>query len=170
MSQADPSLFVQTGNAKETWKTLKDISTRGPFTTTFVIKQETPLKGTSQVKAYATLFSKLHLNAIKFNNEVFSYLKTQNAYVQLDMFQQNNVVSPGTIVNVHPMVVHKDNMLTEIKGKLQLCPVPKTEVCSAWISKNAPDHKDGDPAPVPDFKLVTSKAGWGNGEEQVETT
>eukprot|EP00957_Ditylum_brightwellii_P033762 2558543-Ditylum_brightwellii.AAC.1 len=98
MGQVDPSLYVQSSNANDIWKTPVDVPTGLTFTTVFDIKQKTPMKGPSQVKAYVTLFFKLQLNTIQFENE--------------------------------------------------------------------PE----DLAPVPDFRLVTSKAGWGNGPEHIETT
>eukprot|EP00957_Ditylum_brightwellii_P172670 13144406-Ditylum_brightwellii.AAC.1 len=72
--QVDPSLSVQSRDDTTAWKTPAEIPTGAAFTTAFAIKQETLLKGPTHVKAYATLFSKLHLNTIKFENKVYFYI------------------------------------------------------------------------------------------------
>eukprot|EP00957_Ditylum_brightwellii_P203648 15335609-Ditylum_brightwellii.AAC.1 len=69
MGQVDQSLYMQLGDGKTVWKTPGEIPTGAVFTTAFAIKQDTPIKGPTRVKAYVTPFSKLRLNTIKFANE-----------------------------------------------------------------------------------------------------
>eukprot|EP00957_Ditylum_brightwellii_P054465 4126423-Ditylum_brightwellii.AAC.1 len=104
------------------------------------LTQETPLHGPSRVRAFITLFSKLRLDTIKFDNEVYAYLKKHSVYINPGMFKRNDVVSPGIITTVHPTLVRKDNLLTRMRTQLQLCQVPDTKVCNQWLKENAPAH------------------------------
>eukprot|EP00957_Ditylum_brightwellii_P131151 10003097-Ditylum_brightwellii.AAC.2 len=97
MGQVDQSLYVQSGDGKAIWKTLGEIPTGAVFTTAFAIKQDTLIKGPTCVKVYVTLFSKLHLNIIKFANKVYSYIKPYNVFIHPDMFKRNGVVSLGAM-------------------------------------------------------------------------
>eukprot|EP00957_Ditylum_brightwellii_P081769 6221387-Ditylum_brightwellii.AAC.1 len=127
MGQVDSCLSVQSEDGTTAWKTPSEIPTGAVFTTAFAIKQEIPLKGPAHMKAYATLLSKLQLNTIKFENKVYSYIQTYNVYIQPDMFQRNDMVSPGVVVHVHPTLERKNNLLKEMKTQLAQNKVPHTE-------------------------------------------
>eukprot|EP00957_Ditylum_brightwellii_P052623 3989912-Ditylum_brightwellii.AAC.1 len=114
MGQINPGLYAQLSITNEVWKTQADIPTGAAFTTTFNIKQETPLREPSRVRVYITLFSKLRLNTIKIDNEVFAYLKKHSAYINPDIFKRNNVASPGIITTVHPTLTRKDDLLARM--------------------------------------------------------
>eukprot|EP00957_Ditylum_brightwellii_P208756 15358787-Ditylum_brightwellii.AAC.1 len=107
------------------------------------------------------MFSKLRLNTIKFDNEVYMYLQKHSVYVQQDMFKRNNIVSPGILTNIHPTLTHKDDLVESMQEQLKQCKVPNTEVCTQWLKDNAPDHKKEENVPVPEFRIATAKAAWG---------
>eukprot|EP00957_Ditylum_brightwellii_P188696 14364218-Ditylum_brightwellii.AAC.1 len=159
MGQVDPSLSVQSGDCTTAWKTPAEFQ-QVQHSLLHLQLNKKPLKGPTDVKAYAALFSKLCLNTIKFENEVYSYIQTYNVYIQPDIFQYNSVVSPGAVVHVYPTLVHKDNLLKDMKTQLAQNKVPLTEVCTAWMQENVSNHKTEDNATVPNFCLGTAKAGW----------
>eukprot|EP00957_Ditylum_brightwellii_P207588 15353636-Ditylum_brightwellii.AAC.1 len=45
-----------------------------------------------------------------------------------------------------------------------------TEDATQWLSKYHPEYRMGQPAPVPDFKLVMASIKWGIIQERVNTT
>eukprot|EP00957_Ditylum_brightwellii_P034798 2637172-Ditylum_brightwellii.AAC.1 len=160
MGQTDPGLFAQSSTTIGVWKTKTNIPKGAAFTTAFDIKQETPLCGPSCIRVFITLLSKLRLNTIKFDNEVFAYLKKHSVYINPDMFKCNDVISPGIITTVHRTLVCKDDLLARMRTQLQLCQVPDTKVCNQWLKENAPAHTPEQNAPLPKFCLTTTKASW----------
>eukprot|EP00957_Ditylum_brightwellii_P173091 13177596-Ditylum_brightwellii.AAC.1 len=114
------------------WKTSKEIPTGEPITTAFGIKQKPNGKDSTSTNVYATIFSKIQLNTIKFDNKMYNYLKKQQIYVEPDMFTQNNAVSPGIILDIHPVHTRKDDFQKEIMAQLQKVKLPATDKCNNW--------------------------------------
>eukprot|EP00957_Ditylum_brightwellii_P206047 15346520-Ditylum_brightwellii.AAC.1 len=164
MGQINPSIYVQLSATNDIWKTLVDIPAGSAFTTTFDIKQDTPLKSPSCVKAFATISTKLYLNTIKFDNKFWRYLQKNSVYVKPDMVKRNDVVSTGILVNIHPTLMYKDDLLNQTKERLKKCCILNTKVCNTWICKNAQAHKPEEIAPLPEFWIIMANAKWGNRE------
>eukprot|EP00957_Ditylum_brightwellii_P156634 11921520-Ditylum_brightwellii.AAC.1 len=47
---------------------------------------------------------------------------------------------------------------------------PDTEDATQWLSEYHPEYRMGQPAPVPDFKLVTASIKWGIEPDRTNTT
>eukprot|EP00957_Ditylum_brightwellii_P152060 11578038-Ditylum_brightwellii.AAC.1 len=124
--QVDCSLCIQLTITKEEWKESEAIATGATFTKALGIKQVSNGRGPTQVTAFMTIVSTLWLNTIKFDREVWNYLKKQTVYIHLDRFLRNDVVSLGIIVDIHPDLVRKDDLEAELKTKLAQQPTPNT--------------------------------------------
>eukprot|EP00957_Ditylum_brightwellii_P187355 14269599-Ditylum_brightwellii.AAC.1 len=69
-----------------------------------------------KVKVYAKLYSNLRLNTIKFDITMYTYLKNNNTYNRPDHFKCNDVVNPGIITEVHPMLICNKVYYMEAEG------------------------------------------------------
>eukprot|EP00957_Ditylum_brightwellii_P178191 13572211-Ditylum_brightwellii.AAC.1 len=97
------------------------------------------------------------------------YPKT-NVYVKQDAFQRNAVVCPGSIINVYPTLVQKEDLENEIQAHMMKLSAPETEDATQWLSKYHPEYRTDQQSPVPDFKLVTASIKWGINLDRVNTT
>eukprot|EP00957_Ditylum_brightwellii_P077538 5892044-Ditylum_brightwellii.AAC.1 len=77
------------------------------------------------------------------------------------MFLRNNVVSPGVFTMIHPILVRKEDYSQELLDYLNVQNVPNTEACQDWLKEHAPNHTNGEEAPVPKFRIVTAVTKWG---------
>eukprot|EP00957_Ditylum_brightwellii_P022663 1709027-Ditylum_brightwellii.AAC.1 len=161
MGQVDCFLYVQSTITNEEWNETKAIPTRAPFTKALGFKQVSNGHGPTQVTAVMAIISTLQLNTIKFYGEVWNYLKKQTVYIHPDRFLRNKVVSPGTIVDIHPDLVRKNDLEAELKKKLAQQPISNTNVCAKWIQQHAPHHDDTKHTPVPDFTIKSLDINWG---------
>eukprot|EP00957_Ditylum_brightwellii_P099189 7555024-Ditylum_brightwellii.AAC.1 len=75
MGQVDPSLYVQSTITNEEWKEPEANPTGASFTKALGIKQVSNSRSPTQVTAFMTIVSTLRLNTIKFDGEVWNYLK-----------------------------------------------------------------------------------------------
>eukprot|EP00957_Ditylum_brightwellii_P040381 3056155-Ditylum_brightwellii.AAC.1 len=160
----DRILYLQSNVTNKVWKTAEEIPTGDEFTRAFDIKQEVFRKGLNKVRAYASIVSTVHTTMIKFKDQVYAHLKKHNIYVHQDMLARSNIVSPGTIVGIHPTLVRKEDYTEEIKYSLEKMKLPDTEVCKTWVCNNKPNYSHyAGPTPIPRFCLVIEKEKWGGG-------
>eukprot|EP00957_Ditylum_brightwellii_P182104 13874738-Ditylum_brightwellii.AAC.1 len=80
-------------------------------------------------------------------------LPTAKEFMEQDAFQQNAVVSPGSIINVHPTLVQKEDLKAGVQAHMIKWSAPDTKDATQWLGKHHPEYCIGQPAPVPDFKL-----------------
>eukprot|EP00957_Ditylum_brightwellii_P129775 9899207-Ditylum_brightwellii.AAC.1 len=133
-----------------------EIPTCATFTKDFNIHQEIPVKGLPKVIVFLTLFTTLKLSMIKFENEVYMYLRKHKSYVK-----PNGVVSPGILMKLYPVYTQRDDLEKEITQLLSSCHIPDTEVCNIWLNEHTPSNKKNQPNPVPTFKFALSDINWG---------
>eukprot|EP00957_Ditylum_brightwellii_P193829 14759682-Ditylum_brightwellii.AAC.1 len=114
MATVDNTIYLKTGKTNVVLCDPADLPTAKEFTEAFRVTQKEERNRPTQITIYFTLLSKVCLNTIKFDSHLWSYIQKTNVYVKQDAFQQNAVVSPGSIINTHPTLVQKEDLEAEI--------------------------------------------------------
>eukprot|EP00957_Ditylum_brightwellii_P015924 1199180-Ditylum_brightwellii.AAC.1 len=109
MATVDNTIYLETGEAKVVVRNPAVLPTTKEFTEAFKVTQKEEQNRTTRITIYFMLLSKLRLNTIKFDIHAWSYIQKTNVYVKQEAFQQNAVVSPGSITNVHPTLAQKED-------------------------------------------------------------
>ena len=166
MATVDDTIYLKTRETKEMVQDPADLPTAKEFTEAFKVTQKEERNKPMRITIYFTLMSKIRLNSIKFDSYVWSYIQKTNVYIKQDDFQRNAVVSPGSIINVHPTLVRKEELEKEIRERMTKLPAPDTDDATQWLTKYHPEYRTDQKLPVPEFKLVTASI---NGESnQIE--
>eukprot|EP00957_Ditylum_brightwellii_P007612 575983-Ditylum_brightwellii.AAC.1 len=130
MATVDDTIYLETGETKVVVHDPTDLPTAKEFTEAFKATQKEERNGPTRITIYFTLLSKPCMEL---------YSKT-NVYVKQDAFQRNAVVSPGSIINVHPILVQKEDLKNEIRAHMTKLPAPETEDATQWLSQYHPEY------------------------------
>eukprot|EP00957_Ditylum_brightwellii_P065470 4966675-Ditylum_brightwellii.AAC.1 len=78
MATVDATIYIKTGETKAVVRDPTDLPTAKDFTEAFKVTQKEEHNRPTRITIYFTLFSKLQLNTIKFDNYVWSYIQKKN--------------------------------------------------------------------------------------------
>eukprot|EP00957_Ditylum_brightwellii_P155692 11852969-Ditylum_brightwellii.AAC.1 len=123
----DSTIYIKTGETKAVVRNPTDLPTAKDFTEVFKVTQKEEFNRPTRITIYFTLFSKVQLNTIKFDYYVWSYIQKNNVYVKHDAFLRNTMVSPGSIINVHPTLVRKEDYKAKIGAFMSEWPALDSE-------------------------------------------
>eukprot|EP00957_Ditylum_brightwellii_P171373 13046277-Ditylum_brightwellii.AAC.1 len=141
MVTVDDTIYLETGKTKEVVRDPVDLPTAKGFTEAFKVTQKKERNKPTRISIYFTLLLKSRLNTIKFDSHVWSYLQKTNVYIKKDNSQRNVVVSPRSIINVHPTLVRKEELENEIRAHMMEHPAPETEDTTQWLNEHHPEYR-----------------------------
>eukprot|EP00957_Ditylum_brightwellii_P150593 11466976-Ditylum_brightwellii.AAC.1 len=61
-----------------------------------------------KITLYVRLDTKLKFNKLKHKAEVYLYLTQKNIFLKPDKFSTKKIVSPGCLIEIHPILAKKD--------------------------------------------------------------
>eukprot|EP00957_Ditylum_brightwellii_P038802 2932626-Ditylum_brightwellii.AAC.1 len=82
------------------------------------------------------IVSSLRLNTIKFDNTVYAQFLKANLYVKPDLYDHNDVISPGQINCANPKLIHCEDFITEIRGDIKQHPVHENNITQQQMTEN----------------------------------
>eukprot|EP00957_Ditylum_brightwellii_P073015 5548887-Ditylum_brightwellii.AAC.1 len=145
MATIDATIYIKTGEIKVVVRDPTNLPTAKDFTEAFKVMQKEKRNRPTRITIYFTLFSKVQLNTIKFNSHVWNYIQKNNVNVKQEAFHRNIVVSPGSIINVHPTLVRKEDFGAEIWAFMTKWSAPDSEDTIQWLGENHPEYQMGQP-------------------------
>ena len=119
MLSVDASIKIQNNEGSTEWNDPNELPVGSAMEDHFIIRQDTPMYETPKVTIYFTVKSTLTVNAIKYDPQVITYLKTYNIFLRPDRFQSSKVRSPGYFVNIAPRLVWKQDFNEELKTAMR---------------------------------------------------
>ena len=93
------------------------------------------------------------INSIKYNPNVWSMINVSNIFMYPDKFDRQETACPGYLINIHPNLVWKQTLISEITRLLEQVTVDKSNgVYQRWKQV----HPDATEQSVPFFTIKTS--------------
>eukprot|EP00957_Ditylum_brightwellii_P158900 12094532-Ditylum_brightwellii.AAC.1 len=127
MATVNYTIYIKTGETNIVVQNLDDLPTAKDFTEAFKVTQKKEQNRPTRITIDFTLFSKVQLNTIKFDSHIWSYIHKTNVYMKQDAFHRNAVVSPGSIINIHPTLERKKDFKAEIQAYMTKWSAPESE-------------------------------------------
>ena len=152
MRKVDDGITVKSEATGEYWDNVDEILKGDAFINAFEAKQELFGKDEIRVIAYLTIISKFRLNILKFDVNVFKYLKENQLYIKRNYFEQNDTVSPGIISSIHPLYVQRQDLVKEIHDLIKKNGIPSNEITDNWKASNDTRSIDDE---IPTFRIIT---------------
>ena len=150
MQKVDSSLAILTDDAA--WFTEKDFPVDDKFMQDFKVAQKNPRRSTQSAIMFVTFSSTATINSIKYHPNVWSKLNESNIFMYPDKFDRQDTACPGYLINIHPNLVWKETLISEIKRILDKVPLDKqNRVYKRWKQV----HPDDTEFTVPFFTIKT---------------
>ena len=131
MQKVDSSLAILTDDAA--WFTEKDFPVDDKFMQDFKVAYKNPRRSTQAAIMFVTFSSTATINSIKYHPNVWSKLNESNIFMYPDKFDRQNTACPGYLINIHPNLVWKETLISEIKRILEKVPLDKqNRVYKRW--------------------------------------
>eukprot|EP00957_Ditylum_brightwellii_P205523 15344256-Ditylum_brightwellii.AAC.1 len=111
--------YIKSSVTNHIWKEITGILAREAFNKEFNAQQEQAGNKPSKIRMLITIFLHLKSNNIKFNNTMYNHLQHHDIYLCLDCFQQNNTLSSGFVVDLHPEPVRIEDYKKEMEKSIE---------------------------------------------------
>ena len=162
MMAVDPTLKIQSTLRKDLeWDSLENVPEDTEFNDSFKVQDFTYRK-LRKVVAHMTLITTLHVNQIKYRENVKEHLFQNNIWFKPDRFDTKIESSPGIIIMLHPKLINRDDFKEEVTSALTEA-VVTLEEGTAMDEENDSGTIDGQKLNknrVPSFYLETSVKKW----------
>ena len=163
MQEVDSSLKIKSA-ADDTveWTVITELPEDGDFSTHFKVN-EFSFRKMRKVVVYMTLVTKLHINRIKYSEQVKEHLFSNNIWFKPDRFENKVESSPGVITMIHPKLINRDDYKEELKDLLQSVLPDFNEQDNTADTKLVAKEKaktTGRRTGIPTFFLETSVKKW----------
>eukprot|EP00957_Ditylum_brightwellii_P125113 9537573-Ditylum_brightwellii.AAC.1 len=88
----------------------------------------------------------------------------------MDWFNCKEVASPGFIIDLHPKITRKDDLVAYLSMDLENVKMEKEKNIMDWMDEYYPDWDDDDTLSIPKFTIQTNSRKFGSGVGRVKTT
>ena len=152
------------------WKELDKLPEDDEFVETFnLLTRE--FRTHKKVILHCKVISDKSFNSIKYSPTVKQYIFEQNIWIKIDRYDSKAEGSPGFFTMIHPRMVQRDLLLTEIRNKL-MHNISTESNTNTWDrqkinTQNDDHHQENQYGIVPDFHLEVSQKKWGTLKTEV---
>ena len=150
MQKVDPTLAIHT--LESAWFTEADLPVDDKFMKAFQVEQKNPRRSTQAAIMFVNFSSKATINSIKYSPTVWSKLNAAQIFMYPDKFDRQQTACPGYLINIHPNLVWKERLITEITQLLEKVQIEKhNRVYKRWKQV----HPEDEDLSVPFFTIKT---------------
>jgi hypothetical protein len=179
MKAIDPSIQIQSvTEANKRWETVESIPADSTFGQLFKVREESSNNGPRKIIVHFKLISTMRFNEIKFEANMFHYLKEKRVWIQVDRFATKKTASPGFLIEVHHKLTNLADLHGQLKQRMHSTHPKNTKLQDEWRSahpvdtSSATDEKSKADiefyaslgSPVPEFYLQAGKRAFGGVE------
>jgi len=162
MKLVDPALKVKSKKNDTIWTDLNELPEDDLFNDHFKLK-DLLFRKVRKLIVHLQLRTTLHINQLKYNENVKEILFQENIWLRPDRFDTRVESSPGVITMLSPKLVNRDGYTEEL--------ITALAAANLFIQKQAEEHQDNEIAgerpdtpiqvkEVPKFYLETSIKKW----------
>jgi len=119
MQEVDITIKIKSASEENVeWTKLSALPEDEEFTKHFQVKDFSYRK-MRKIVVYMTLVTRLHINRLKYGEQVKEHLFCNNIWFKPDRFETKVESSPGIITMLHPKMTNRDDYKDEIYVALQ---------------------------------------------------
>jgi hypothetical protein len=114
MKAYDTSLIIESVQDETKWENYTEFPMNEAYRKHFNITESKPTRGPKKLNVHFKLHTKHRIKDIKFSNEVYNFLKSNNIYLTIDHYDMQKVATVGYITHVHPTLTWLPNLTEEL--------------------------------------------------------
>jgi hypothetical protein len=180
MKAIDPSIQIQLViDANKLWESAASIPADSTFGQLFKVRVESNPNGPQKLIIYFKLLSTMRFNEIKFEANMFHYLKEKRVlWIQVDRFATKKTASPGFLIEVHHKLTNLEDLHDQLNRRMHMTTPKNTKLQEEWKAANPVDTSKATNektkadielyaslgTPVPEFYLQAGKRAFGGVE------
>ena len=139
MQNVDSTLAILTPDSA--WFSETDLPVDDKFMKAFQVAQKNHRRSTQAAIMFITFSSTATINSIKYNSKVWSKLNAAQIFMYPDKFDRQETACPGYLINIHPNLVWKETLITEITQLLEKVQIEKhNRVYKRWKQVHPEDE------------------------------
>jgi len=145
MKSVDTTLKIIGKDTIQEWCMPEDLPVNETFMEAFGVKQVNQQRRAPAVIMYFKTKSVMKLNTINYNPTVWAQVGLPGTYMKVDHFERDQTACPGFLIQVHPKMVWKENLVKEIQQAVKTVKVPvNNKIVTRWKSNHP--KKDAHPS------------------------
>eukprot|EP00957_Ditylum_brightwellii_P094495 7194818-Ditylum_brightwellii.AAC.1 len=81
--------------------------------------RQTEGRTNNKASVYCKLVMYKNMGDLKYHEVVINYIKKKNIFINMDWFNCKEVASPGFIIDLHPKITRKDDLVSYLSVDLE---------------------------------------------------